>query len=30
MAKTFACREVDIDCQGMITLETEERWLTKI
>ncbi len=30
MARTFACREVDIDCQWMITAETEERLLSKI
>ena len=30
MARTFACREVDIDCQWLITAETEERLLTKI
>lgn len=30
MARTFACREVEIDCQWMITAETEERLLTKI
>lgn len=30
MARTFACREVDIDCQWMITAETEDRLLTKI
>ena len=30
MARTFACPELDIDCQWMITAETEERLLTKI
>ena len=30
MARTFACREVDIDCQWMITAESEERLLSKI
>jgi predicted small metal-binding protein len=30
MPRTFACREVDIDCQWMITAENEERLLTKI
>ena len=30
MARTFACREVDIDCQWLITAESEDRLLTKI
>ena len=30
MARTFACREVGIECQWLITAETEDRLLSKI
>jgi predicted small metal-binding protein len=30
MARTFACREIGIECQWLITAETEDRLLSKI